>query len=251
MRGIGVLVNVAAIMVGAGVGLLFGRLISERFKSIAFIAIGLSTMILGASMSIGGLTSLGSSDLGKYSSLVFVGSLVLGSLVGEAMRIERRLEWLGEKLQSAATRMPILGPGKSAEPSEKGHTLVEGFVASSLLFGVGAMAILGSIQDGLGDPSLLYLKASLDGMASIALATTLGAGVALSAVPILLLQGGIALGAASLEPLMTPAVLDAIKATGGSLIFVIGLDLAGIKRFPIGNMLPAVFVAAFLAGWLG
>jgi len=88
-------------------------------------------------------------------------------------------------------------------------------------------------------------------MAAIALATTLGAGVALAGIVILLLQGSIALGAASLEPLITQAVLDAIKATGGALIFVIGLDLAGIKRFPVGNMLPAVFVAAFLAGWLG
>jgi len=251
MRGIGVLVNVAAIIVGAGVGLVFGRLISERFRSIAFVAIGLATLVIGAGMSIGGLSALGASSLGKYSSIVLVGALVLGSLIGEAMKIEHHLERFGLKLQAAAVRLPILASGKSKEPGEKGHTLVEGFVAASLLFGVGAMTVLGSIQDGLGDPSLLYLKATLDGMASIALATTLGAGVALSAIPILILQGGIALSAVSIEPFITPAVLDAIRASGGALILVIGLDLIGIRRLPVGNMLPSILIAAILAGWLG
>jgi uncharacterized membrane protein YqgA involved in biofilm formation len=141
----------------------------------------------------------------------------------------------------------MLAPGKVDQPGEKGHTLVEGFVAASLLFCVGAMTVLGSLQDGLGDPSLLYLKALLDGIASMALATTLGAGVGLSVIPILLIQGGIVLAATGVEPYITPAVVASIEAVGGALILAIGLDLAQIKRLPVGNMLPSVFLAAFLA----
>lgn len=251
MRGVGVIVNVIAILVGTGVGLVFGRLISERFRAIAFTAIGMSTMVIGAAMSIGGLKALGESHLGDYAALVLVGALVLGSIAGEAMCIEHHLERFGHWLQTLAVRSPILAPGRATEPGEKGHTLVEGFVTASLLFCVGAMTVLGSLQDGLGDPSLLYLKSLLDGIAAVALATTLGAGVGLAVIPIIVIQGGIAVGAGALEPLFTPVVIDAIRAAGGALILAIGLDLTGIKRLPIGNMLPAIIVAAVLAGWLG
>ena len=251
MPGIGVLVNVLTVLAGTALGLVFGRLIAERFRVIAFSAIGLSTMVIGAAMSIGGLGSLGDADaLGDYAGLVLVGSLVLGSVAGEALRIEHHLERLGHVLQTMASRVPALSPGKMQQPGEKGRTLVEGFVTASLLFCVGAMTILGSIQDGLGDPSLLYLKALLDGIAAIALATTLGAGVGLSALPVLVIQGGIALAAGSLQSLMTAPVIDAIRMSGGALILCIGLDLAGIKRLPVGNMLPSVLVAAVLAATL-
>lgn len=251
MRGAGVIANVIAILVGTGVGLVFGRLITERFRNIAFVAIGMSTVVIGTAMSIGGLKALGESHLGDYAALVLVGALVLGSIAGEAMRIEHHLERFGRRLQTLAIHAPILAPGRATEPGEKGHTLVEGFVTASLLFCVGAMTVLGSLQDGLGDPSLLYLKSLLDGIAAIALATTLGAGVGLSIIPVIVIQGGIAVGAGALEPLFTPAVIAAIRAAGGALILAIGFDLVGIKRLPVGNMLPAIIVAAVLAGWLG
>jgi uncharacterized protein len=250
MPGLGVIVNVLAVLVGTAVGLLFGRLIAERFRLIAFAAIGLATMVIGASMSLGGLSDLSAGELGAYASLVLVGSLVLGSLAGEGLRIEYWLERFGQVLQELAYRAPVLAPGRADQPGEKGHTLVEGFVTASLLFCVGAMTILGSIQDGLGDPSLLYLKALLDGIASIALATTLGAGVGLSVIPIIIIQGGIAAGANSVEVFMTPEVIHSIQAVGGALIFAIGLDLAGIKRLPVGNMLPAILIGAVLVGVL-
>lgn len=254
MPGIGVIVNVVAVLVGTAIGLLFGRLIHDRFRTIAFTAIGMSTFIFGAAISLGGLRDMGDSAMGSYASLVVVGSLVVGALIGEGLRIEYWLDRLGVWLQDASYRIPLLAPTpreKSDEPGEKGHTLVEGFVAASLLFCVGAMTVLGSIQDGLGDPSLLYLKAALDGFAAIALATSLGAGVGLSVIPILVIQGGLALGAGSLEPLMTDAVLASIEATGGALILGISLDLLGIKRIPVGNMLPAVLVGAIVGGLLG
>lgn len=254
MPGIGVIVNVATVLVGTAVGLLFGGLIPERMRETAFRAIGLSTLAIGLAMSLGGMSDMAGSEgpLGTYSALVFVGSLVVGALVGEALRIEYWLERFGRLLQDLAYRMPWLAPTpKSAadEPGEKGHTLVEGFVTASLLFCVGAMTVLGSIQDGLGDPSTLYLKATLDGFASIALASTLGAGVGLSVIPIAIIQGGIALAAASLTG-VTPQEVAAIEAVGGVLIAAIGLDLTGIKRLPVGNMLPSIFIAMALAAVL-
>jgi uncharacterized membrane protein YqgA involved in biofilm formation len=251
MPGSGVIVNVVAVLAGSAVGLLFGRVISERFRTIAFSAIGLAVIVIGAVISIGGLADLGDTHLGDYAALVLVGSLVVGSLLGEALRIEYWLERFGQWLQERTYRVPVLAPGKADQPGEKGHTLVEGFVTASLLFCTGAMTVLGSLQDGLGDPSLLYLKALLDGVAAIALATTLGAGVALSVIPIIVLQGGIALGAGALEPYVTPAVIASIEAVGGALILAIGLDLTGIKRLPVGNMLPAIVVGATLALALG
>ncbi|MDP2183567.1 MAG: DUF554 domain-containing protein [Actinomycetota bacterium] len=251
MPGSGVIVNVLAVLVGTALGLTFGRLITERFRSIAFKAIGLSVIIVGASMSIGGLNAMGESELGAYAGLVLVGALVVGSLLGEALRIEYWLEELGHWLQQKVGAMPFLSPGKAEQPGEKGHTLVEGFVTASLLFCVGAMTVLGSIQDGLGDPSLLYLKSLLDGFAAIALAAALGAGVGLSALPVLVIQGGIALGAGALQPYMTEVVIHAIQATGGALILCIGLDLTDIKRLPVGNMLPSIIIGAVAAGIFG
>lgn len=250
MPGIGVITNVLAVLAGTTIGLLFGRLIADRFRQIAFVAIGLSTMVIGAAMAIGGLNDLGETSIGSYAALVLVGSLVLGALTGEGLRIEHYLERFGHWLQDIAGRLPVLFPGRTTEPGEKGHTLVEGFVTASLLFCVGAMTILGSLQDGLGDPSLLYLKALLDGIAAIALATTLGAGVGLSIIPVAVIQGGLALGAAGLKPYITDPVVFAIELAGGALIFAIGLDLTGIKRLPIGNILPAILYAAAVAALL-
>ena len=124
-------------------------------------------------------------------------------------------------------------------------------MTASLLFCVGAMTVLGSIQDGLGRPATLTLKATLDGFASIALASTLGVGVGLSVIPVVIVQGGIALGASFMSPLMTPAVIAGIQCSGGALILAIGLDLAGIKRLPVGNLLPAILIGAVVAGFFG
>lgn len=250
MPGIGVIVNVVAVVLGTVVGLVFGGLISERLRQTAFKAIGLSTTVIGAGMAIAGLTSLGKSSLGDYAPLVLVGSMVVGGILGELLRIEARLEHLGTWLQEFARKLPLFEPKVEGEGGER-HTLVEGFVTASLLFCVGAMTVLGSIQDGLGDPSTLYLKAALDGVASVALASTLGIGVGFSIIPVAIIQGGIAAGASSLQPLITPAVIHAIQATGGALIMAIGFDLTGIKRLPVGNLLPAILVGAAMAWWLG
>jgi uncharacterized protein len=250
----GVVLNVLTVIAGTAVGLLFGKAIHDRFRSIAFKAIGVSTLVIGASMSISGLAGMGQTHMKEYAPLVLVGSLVLGSLLGELIGVEYWLERFGEWLQDVSYRIPWLATAPkdvSGEPGAKGHTLVEGFVTASLLFCVGAMTVLGSIKDGLGDHSVLYLKSLLDGFAALFLATTLGVGVGLSIIPVIVVQGGIALWAHAIEPYMTAGVLQSITCVGGALILCIGLDLSGIKRLPVGNMLPAIVIAAVAGGILG
>lgn len=250
----GVLLNVITIVVGTAAGLAFGRLIADRFRTIAFTSIGLSTAVIGASMSIGGLGKMGATGMGDYASLVFIGSLIIGSLAGEALRIEHWLERFGHWLQDVSYKLPFLAPtprSAADEPGEKGHTLVEGFVTASLLFCVGAMTVLGSLQDGMGDHQLLYIKSTLDGFAALFLSTTLGVGVGLSVIPVIAIQGSLALGAHALSPFMTDGVITSLTAVGGALIFCIGIDLLGIKRLPVGNMLPSIVFAAVVGGLLG
>jgi uncharacterized membrane protein YqgA involved in biofilm formation len=237
---VGVLANVGTVLLGTAIGLLFGHLIPDRLRSIAFKALGLATFVIGAAMAIR-----------TDSPLILVGSLVLGAILGELMHIERRLEGFGHWLQRTVQRRPALAFDGARDPSRREHTLVEGFVTASLLFCVGAMTVVGSIQDGLGDPSLLYLKALMDGIAAIALAATFGVGVGFSVITILVVQGGLALTAGWIEPYLTDAVIREFSAVGGALILAIGLDIMDIKRLPYGNMLPAIVVAGVLAYFFG
>jgi len=243
--GAGVIVNVIAVLIGTAIGLAFGRVITERFRKIAFAALGLSTFGIGATMVIGGLIKADAAK-SKYAVLVLVGSLVIGGLLGEAIGVEAWLERFGQWLRKMAYRIPIFAASGEGE-----HQMVEGFVAASLLYCVGTMTVIGSLQDGMGSPDLLYLKALLDGIASIALASTLGIGVGFSVIPILIVQGGIALGAHGLQPFLTEPVVREMSTVGGTLILAIGMDLIDVKRLPVGNLMPAVFVAGLLGAFFG
>jgi len=242
--GSGVIANVVTVILGTAVGLAFGRFITDRFRQIAFYALGLSTFSIGATMVIGGLIKADATG-SKYAVLVLVGSLVIGGLLGEAIGVEAALERFGHWLRSVAVRVPLV----KAAAGEGEHQMVEGFVVATLLFCVGTMTILGSLQDGMGSPNLLYLKALLDGVASIALASALGIGVGFSIVPIIIVQGGIALGSSALQPFLTAGVISAMSMVGGTLILAIGMDLMGIKRLPVGNLMPAVIVAGVLGAF--
>lgn len=244
MPGIGVIANVATVVAGTAIGLAFGRFITERFRQIAFYALGLSTFSIGLSMVIGGLAKADAVGA-KFAVLVMVASLVIGGLSGEAIGVEKWLERFGHWLRDRASHIPLL----NAATGEGEHQMVEGFVVASLLFCVGTMTILGSLQDGLGQPSILFLKALLDGVAAIALSSALGIGVGFSVIPILIVQGGIALGAHALQPLLTADVIREMSTVGGTLIAAIGIDLLGIKRLPVGNLMPAVFVAGILGAF--
>ncbi|MCM2332556.1 MAG: DUF554 domain-containing protein [Anaeromyxobacteraceae bacterium] len=261
MTGLGTLVNAAAVVGGSAVGLLFGRIIPARVRATAMSAIGLAVLGLGLQMAID--PRLDPAKVGwtgplpyHPNPLVVIGGLVVGGIIGELLQLELRLERFGQRMQAVAARLGAVeatpaapGPGGQAAPA--GHDLVEGFVTASLLYCVGAMAVIGAIQDGAGQPGVLYVKALLDGAASVVLATTLGPGVALSAISLVVYQGSITVAAGAAASVLTLPVLVTMTSTGGLLIAAIGLDLLGLKRLPVGNLLPGVFVAAALAAWLG
>lgn len=214
----GTAVNAAAIIIGSFVGLKAGHLISSRVRGTVMAGLGLAVLLIGVQLA-----------LKSREPMIIIGSLIGGGILGELLRIEARLEGLGNRIGDR-----FKGSGQVAE----------GFVTASLLYCVGAMAIMGALQDGLGSrPDILYAKAALDGIASVALASTLGVGVLFSALPLLAYQGGITLSATFAQKLLTPGVVQEMNAVGGLLIMAIALDLLGIKRIPVGNLLPAVFLA--------
>jgi uncharacterized membrane protein YqgA involved in biofilm formation len=254
MPGFGVLVNAGAVLVGTIVGLLAGNAIPERMRQTAMQTLGLAVLVVGLSGSIKALDVLAQvKGVGGYSMLIFVGSLVVGTVVGEALRLEDRLESFGNFLRKLVLRIPVLkkadsgvaasGSAQAEDDDSATFRVVEAFMTASLIFCVGAMTVLGSLEDGLGMPQTLYVKALLDGCTSIFLASSLGFGVGLSVIPILLFQGLIALVAALAGNIIPALAITGIEAVGGALIAVVGLNLLLNKKIAVGNMLPAVFIA--------
>ena len=212
----GTLINVMAIIMGSlvGVGLKGG--IPTQYKETVIGAIGLAVLLIGAK-----------SALQTDALLLVIVSLALGSLLGEALRIEDRLERLGRWI------------GRRLAGSEDG--VANAFVTASLVFCVGAMAVVGSLESGLtGNHQTLYAKSLLDGVTSIVFASTLGIGVIFSALAVLLYQGAITLSAVYLKAYLTPPVIGQMTGVGGLLILAIGFNILGFKRLRIGNMLPAI-----------
>jgi len=217
----GTLVNIAAIAIGCLIGRLCGRLISEKTRLTIMAGLGLAVLLIGMQLS-----------LQSRQPLIVIGALIGGGLGGEVLGIETRLENFGLFLQRRFS-----GSGQIAK----------GFVTASLIYCVGAMAIMGSIQDGLGGrPTILYAKAALDGIASVALTSTLGIGVLFSIIPLTLYQGTITLFAGLAKTILTDPVVVEMNAVGGLLICAIALDLLSIKRLPIGNLLPGIFIVPAL-----
>ncbi|MBI9075135.1 MAG: DUF554 domain-containing protein [Desulfatibacillum sp.] len=220
---LGTIVNTGAILIGSFVGMAAGKRLPARIKEILMQGLGLCIIYLGMSMALEGTRPL-----------VTVACVALGALTGEMMQIERLLEKMAEKLKG------LMG---SASP-----TFVEGFVTATIIYLVGAMMILGCIDDGVKhDPTLLFTKSILDGAASLALASTLGIGVAFSALSVLVVQGGLTLAASHMLFLKAPAVLNALTSTGGILVMAIGLNILDLKKIRTGNLAPAI-VYAVLAG---
>ncbi|HEY5497398.1 MAG TPA: DUF554 domain-containing protein [Syntrophales bacterium] len=222
----GTLVNTGAIIVGSLIGMAAGKRLPERLKTIMMQCLGLSTILIGLQMA-----------LSEKDVIPTIGCLLIGALTGELMNIEAAMDRLGEWLKVRAR--------------SDSSTFVEGFVTTSLLYVTGAMVIVGSIQDGTtGDATTLYIKSMLDGVASIAFASTLGIGVAFAALSVLCVQGALTLLASQLTFLQQPAVLGAITATGGLLIVAIGFNLLNMVKIRIGNLLPALVYAVLWALFL-
>jgi uncharacterized protein len=227
----GTLINVGAVLLGTLIGTLAGGRLPERVHQRVLFGLGMVTLILGID------NALAWREEPKRLILVVMFSVLLGGIVGEALRIEDRLQRLGDRLQARFAR------------KDGGHSTVsEAFFTATLLFCVGPLTVLGSINDGLrGDIELLTTKSLLDGFASIALAAALGPGVALAAVSVLVIQGGISLGAGLFEDILVGEPLDALTSAGGVLIIGISLKLLDIKDVRVGNYLPALLFAPPLA----
>jgi len=232
---IGTFINVAAILLGGSIGLLIGGRLSERLKASVIAGMGLFTAVTGIKM-----------FLETQNSLVVLGSLVIGALLGEWWKIEDGLQQLGEKLEKRFVRS-----NSESEPSSPQPDFVGGFMIASLLFCIGPIAILGSIQAGLnGDYNLLVIKSVLDGFAALAFASTLGVGVLFSSVMILLYQGSITLLAAQLNVIVTQPMQAELTATGGVLLIGIAISsLLEIKKIRVGNFLPALVLAPLIV-WI-
>jgi len=223
----GTFVNTGAILAGSLIGISAGKFLPERIKTIAMQALGLSVVLIGLRMALSG-----------KEPIVAIGCVVLGAITGELIKIEQGVEHIGVWLK--------------ARSGSDSSTFVQGFVSASILYLTGAMMIVGSIQDGtVGDASTLYIKSLLDGVASVALSSTLGVGVAFSALSVLLVQGSITLLSSKLLFMQNPAVLDAITAAGGLLILGIGTNLLELTKIRIGNFLPALLYAIFWAVFTG
>jgi uncharacterized membrane protein YqgA involved in biofilm formation len=218
----GTLVNTATVLLGSSLGLLIGSRLSDKIKTMVMHALGLSTLLIGMQMAF------------KTENVLFViGSLTLGGIIGELIGLEEWLENLGEFI-------------KKKVKSESG-SFVLGFVTASLVFCIGPMTIVGSIQDGVsGDASLLFAKSVLDGFASLIFASTMGLGVVFSSLTVLIFQGGLTILGSKLSFLLRPEVLDELIATGGLIIIGIGFYLLGIKKIKVGNFLPALIVVVIL-----
>lgn len=255
LPGLGTLVNMITVLVGGTIGTLAGDRIPMRIRDGVVRALGLGTIVIGLMSAMGALEALGDYGglLGSYGVIIFAGSLIVGTLIGELARLEYWLERFGEKLSAAVRRVPAFAHAGPHADDEKGasHDLVEGFMVSSLLFCVGAMTILGSIQDGLGNPETLFLKSLLDGFMALFLASSLGAGVLLSVVPILIIQGGLAAISFFAGPFVPEIAIVGIELTGGALIAAVGFNFLLTKRLPVGNMLPAIILTSAICWILG
>ncbi|OUP07707.1 hypothetical protein B5F33_08445 [Collinsella sp. An2] len=231
----GTLINVALIVVGGVVGLLGGRLFTPSLQDTLMKATGVSVVFVGLAGALAGMLSLQDGVLVSGGSMMIVASFALGSLVGELIDLDGRFERLGEWL-------------KRKTGSEGDNQFVNGFVTASLTVCIGAMAIVGSIQDGIaGDWSTLALKGALDCLIVCVMTASLGRGCIFSALPVGVFQGVITLLARLVQPLMTDAALANLSLVGSILIFCVGVNLIWGKMFKPANMLPAVVVAVALA----
>jgi uncharacterized membrane protein YqgA involved in biofilm formation len=230
----GTLINVAAVLAGTAVGVALGGRLPAGLQQRVLAGLGLVTAVIGIDLALAWRAT---------SPLYVLGAILLGGLIGEAIGIEARLQRLGDRLQARVAR---------SRPPGSGGTISEAFFTASLLFCVGPLTVIGSFEDGLrGNIEPLATKSLLDGFASIALASTLGAGVAFAAVTVFVVQGALTLGAGLFQDVLKGEALDAMTSAGGVLIIGISLKLLDLKDVKVGNFLPALVLAPLLVGLVG
>lgn len=231
----GTIINTVAIIIGGLFGMLFVNFLKERHQESLTMACGISVLFIGISGALEGMLSVEGNGIVSANSMLIVVCLAIGALIGEILNIEDKFERFGEWLKQ-----------KSGNAKDK--RFVEGFVTASLTVCIGAMAIVGSIEDGLtGDYSILAIKAILDFIIIMVMTTSMGKGAAFSAIPVCLFQGSITLLASFIEPLMTPLALSYLSLVGNVLIFCVGVNLVWGKKVRVANLLPGVVIAVIMA----
>lgn len=237
LRGAGTALNVATVLAGSGIGILLGHRLPARTRSVVTDGLGLVTLLVAALSAAAVLDPVLIAAVGSSAPvLIVLGAVLVGGIAGSLLRIEERLEGIGDAIRR---RLRFTDEGSAGQ-----HRFVEGFVDASLVFCVGPLTILGSLDDGLGRGiDKLALKATLDGFASIAFAASLGWGVAASALSIVVVQGSLTALGAALGGLLPEPHLLAVTATGGLLLVGVALRLLQIKAVPVGDLLPALVVA--------
>lgn len=237
MTGLGTLINTAAILAGGLTGLVFGKFMTARYQDTLTSACGLCVIFIGIAGTMEKMMSVTAGGLTSGHTMMIIGSFTIGSLLGEFLNIEQRLESFGNWLKAKT------GSGSDL-------MFVEGFVTASLTVCIGAMAVVGAIQDGIqGDYSILTAKAILDFIIILVMTASLGKGCLFSAIPVAVFQGSITLLARVIAPFMTSLALDNLSLTGSMLIFCVGVNLIWGKKMKVANMLPALIVAVIWAAF--
>jgi hypothetical protein len=222
----GTIINTIAVLVGGTFGAFLGSRLPDRIRQTVIHGVGLMTLIVGMQMA-----------LKTENILIVLGSVLIGGILGEWWRIDDGLDRLAGWLEQKANRFPFLTRGD----------FTKGFVTASLVFCVGPMTIVGSMQAGIsGDSTLLILKSVLDGFTSIMFAASMGMGVTFAALTVLLLQGGLTLGAGIFQGILSEAMVTEMTATGGVLLLGLGFIMLEIKKIRVANLLPGLAIAPIL-----
>ena len=233
MFGLGTIINTAAVLAGGLLGLLLKNGNPKRFESILMQALGLATIFIGAGGVLKYMLVIDSGAIATRGTMLLIFSLVIGCLQGQWLDIEAKMETIGIKLKAAAK-------------IQNDNRFVEGFVTTSLIICVGAMAIVGAMQDGLtGDSSMLIAKAVLDFALVAILASAYGLGPVFSAIPIFVYQGSITVIAAMFGTVIQDGLIEQLSFVGSALIFCVGINLVKEKTFRVANMLPALLIPIF------
>ncbi len=232
MIGLGTLGNIVLVLMGSTLGFLLKGRLKKRYQDTIMKGLGLAVMFIGISGALEGILVIKDGRIISTNIMLMIISLAVGGLIGEFIDVETRLDNVGEWLKR-----------KLKVNQDKNKDFVEGFVNSSLLFCVGAMAIIGSLRDGLnGDPSMLLAKGVIDGVVAIFFASTLGIGVFFSVIPVGIYQGIITIAGGFIEPLLSERLILNLSFVGSILIFAIGINMIFGKKIKTGNLLPAIFV---------
>ena len=237
MIGLGTIANTAAVVLGGGLGLLLKNGIAKKFETILMQALGLATVFIGAGGVLKYMLVVEDGNIATRGTMLLIFSLVIGCILGQLLDIESQMEKLGIRLK-AAVRI------------KNDNRFVEGFVDTSLIICVGAMAIVGAMEDGLsGDSSTLIAKAVLDFALVVILASTYGVGAMFSAIPIFVYQGAITVIAAMFGAVISDVLIGELSFVGSALIFCVGVNLVREKTFRVANMLPALLIPIVVEVW--